>query len=67
MKIKGNKKDMEKTKKLFECGRGLDCRKTLFSRGDVHAFGLFGWRARSDLSMEDSSYLPVDTSALVRS
>lgn len=27
MKIKGNKKDMEKTEKLFECGRALDCKK----------------------------------------
>lgn len=28
MKIKGNKKDMEKTEKLFECRRALDCKKT---------------------------------------
>lgn len=26
-KIKGNKKDLEKTGKLFECGRALDCKK----------------------------------------
>lgn len=28
MKIKGNKKDMEKTEKLFECRRALNCKKT---------------------------------------
>lgn len=60
MKIKGDKKDMEKTEKLFECRRALDCKKPLFSIGDVHVFGLCGWRARSDLSIQDSSHLPVD-------
>lgn len=67
MKIKDDKKDMEKTEMLSECRRALDCKKTLFSSGDLRMFGLCGWRARSDLSIQDSSHLPVDRSALVRS
>lgn len=67
MKIKGNKKDMEKTEKLFECGRALDCKKTLFSSSDLHVSGLCGWRVRSDLSIQDYSHLPVYRSVLARS
>lgn len=67
MKIKGDKKDMEKTEKLFECRRALDCKKTQFSNGDMDVFGLCEWRARSDLSIQDSSHLSMDRSALVRS
>lgn len=32
-KIKGNKKDLAKTEKLFECGRALECKNPCSSVG----------------------------------
>lgn len=38
-KIKGNKKDLEKTGKLFDCGRALDCKKTpVLQWGPAHTW-----------------------------